>query len=66
MFEAEQQQVEQKILAYCKEHGLPEPRLTWGWIPFNGQWGIATSFFQLAAQEAEGQRGKGECGAARQ
>ncbi len=53
MFEAEQLQVEQKILAYCQEHSLPEPTLTWGWIPFNGQWGIATSFFQLAAQEAK-------------
>ncbi|HMN60916.1 MAG TPA: arginine--tRNA ligase [Anaerolinea sp.] len=53
MFEAEQQQVEQMILAYCQEKGLPEPRLTWGWIPFNGHWGIATSFFQLAAQEAK-------------
>jgi len=52
MFEAEQQQVEAKILAYCSENGLPEPKLAWGWIPFNGQWGIATSFFQLAAQEA--------------
>jgi arginyl-tRNA synthetase len=52
MFETEQKQVEQQILAYCKDRGLPEPRLTWGWIPFNGHWGIATSFFQLAAQEA--------------
>jgi arginyl-tRNA synthetase len=52
MFEAEQQQVEANILAYCRENGLPEPKLAWGWIPFNGQWGIATSFFQLAAQEA--------------
>lgn len=52
MFEAEQKQVEAKILAYCKDNSLPEPKLVWGWIPFNGQWGIATSFFQLAAQEA--------------
>ena len=52
MFETEQKQVEQQILAYCKDRGLPEPRLTWGWIPFNGHWGVATSFFQLAAQEA--------------
>jgi arginyl-tRNA synthetase len=52
MFETEQKQVEQQILAYCEDRGLPEPRLTWGWIPFNGHWGIATSFFQLAAQEA--------------
>ncbi len=52
MFEAEQKQVEERILAYCRDRGLPEPRLTWGWIPFNGHWGIATSFFQLAAAEA--------------
>lgn len=52
MFETEQKFVEDRILAYCREKGLPEPRLAWGWIPFNGHWGIATSFFQLAAQEA--------------
>jgi arginyl-tRNA synthetase len=52
MFEKEQNQVEAQIFAYCKENELPEPKLVWGWIPFNGQWGIATSFFQLAAQEA--------------
>jgi len=63
MFEAEQQQVEQRILAYCQEKGLPEPRLTWGWIPFNGHWGIATSFFQLAAQEAKLKPIQGSVGA---
>ena len=52
MFDAEQQQLEQKIRAFCAENGLPEVSLTWGWIPFNGQWGISTSFFQLAASEA--------------
>jgi arginyl-tRNA synthetase len=52
MFEVEQQQVEKQILAFCQSNDLPEPKLVWGWIPFNGQWGIATSFFQLAAQEA--------------
>jgi len=51
MFEAEQKQVEQRILAFCREKGLPEPRLSWGWIPFDGHWGISTSLFQLAAQE---------------
>ena len=51
MFEAEQKQVEDQILAFCRDNDLPEPRLSWGWIPFDGQWGIATSFFQLAAQE---------------
>jgi arginyl-tRNA synthetase len=52
MFEAEQQKLDQKIRAYCAENNLPEPSLQWGWIPFSGQWGISTSFFQLAALEA--------------
>ena len=52
MFEHEQQQMEARILAWCAENGLPEPTLQWTWIPFSGQWGISTSFFQLAAQEA--------------
>ncbi|HNR01747.1 MAG TPA: arginine--tRNA ligase [Anaerolineaceae bacterium] len=49
MFELEQKQVEAKIQAYCREQGLPAPEIKWVWIPFNGQWGISTSFFQLAA-----------------
>ncbi len=52
MFRAEQQQLDAQIRAYAAEQGLPEPSLAWGWIPFSGQWGISTSFFQLAAQEA--------------
>jgi arginyl-tRNA synthetase len=56
MFEIEQKQVEKQILAFCQANDLPEPKLAWGWIPFNGQWGIATSFFQLAAQEARSGR----------
>jgi arginyl-tRNA synthetase len=52
MFEAEQQQLEEKIRAFCAANGVPEPALNWGWIPFNGQWGISTSFFQTAAVEA--------------
>jgi arginyl-tRNA synthetase len=57
MFEAEQQQLETQIRAFAAENGLPEPVLTWGWIPFSGQWGISTSLFQLAALEA---RARGE------
>lgn len=52
MFEAEQQQLNDTIRAYCVANDLPEPTLQWGWIPFSGQWGITTSFFQLAAAEA--------------
>jgi len=51
MFEAEQSQVEAKIQAFCAQNGLPEPILKWTWVPFSGQWGISTSFFQLAAAE---------------
>jgi len=53
MFSAEQQAVENHIRAYCARIGLPDPgKLQWKPIPFSGEWGISTSFFQLAAQEA--------------
>lgn len=51
MFEAEQLGIEQKILAFCAENGLPGYAPQWNWIPFSGHWGISTPFFQLAAQE---------------
>src|SRR5512135_1106155 len=60
MFEAEQKQLEARIKAYASENGLPEPNLIWGWIPFSGQWGISTSFFQLAAQIARQASARGE------
>ena len=52
MFETEQQQIEHNIQDFCEREGLPKPALQWSWIPFSGHWGISTSFFQLAAQEA--------------
>ncbi len=52
MFETEQKQIEQTISQICAESGIPILPLQWGWIPFNGSWGITTSFFQTAAQEA--------------
>ncbi len=53
MFELEQQAIEAQIRAYCDDNGLPAPEaLQWSAIPFAGEWGMATSFFQLAAQEA--------------
>lgn len=53
MFEAESQVVEAQIRTYCAQMGLPEPdEMNWEPIPFGGEWGISTSFFQLAAQEA--------------
>lgn len=50
MFEAEQLNAENLIQEYCQEHDLPVMAIKWSWIPFNGQWGIATSFFQLASK----------------
>jgi len=52
MFEQEQQEIDSRIREFCAEQNLPEPTLQWSWIPFSGHWGITTSFFQLAAQEA--------------
>ncbi len=53
MFEAERQAVQDQIKAFCAQNNLPDPGgLTWAPIPFAGKWGISTSFFQLAAQEA--------------
>ncbi len=52
MFEAEQAHIGEQIKAFCAQQELPVPNLLWSWIPFSGQWGISTSFFQLASQEA--------------
>ncbi len=52
MFENEQKTIEEKIRTFLAEQGLPEFDLQWSWIPFGGHWGISTSFFQVAAQEA--------------
>ncbi|KAA3645808.1 MAG: arginine--tRNA ligase [Chloroflexi bacterium] len=53
MFEQEQQAIEEQIRAYCKQQDIPSTEeLKWARIPFSGEWGIATSFFQTAANEA--------------
>ena len=57
MFEVEQKAVETKILAYCEQHSYPLPEFRWSWIPFSGQWGISTSFFQLAAKSFGTEKG---------
>jgi arginyl-tRNA synthetase len=61
MFDAEQQAVEAEISAYCAENGLPQPEaIHWNPIPFAGEWGISTPFFQLAAQQIRLQKEDGE------
>lgn len=58
MIEAELKAAEDVIRNYCAEAGLPDPgALQWSPIPFAGEWGVSTSFFQLAAQEARSQAG---------
>jgi len=53
MFGVEQKSIEAAIRSYCIQHQLPDPSsIQWSPIPFSGEWGISTSFFQLAAQEA--------------
>jgi arginyl-tRNA synthetase len=52
MFQAEQQIIEDKIKAFCAQNGIPLAELKWTPIPFSGEWGISTSFFQTAADQA--------------
>jgi arginyl-tRNA synthetase len=53
MFDKERATVEGKIIAYLKRDNLPSPEMIkWTRIPFSGEWGISTSFFQAAADEA--------------
>jgi arginyl-tRNA synthetase len=53
MFLAEQHAVESQIQLFLTNEELPESgELKWSPIPFSGEWGISTSFFQIAALEA--------------
>jgi len=53
MFDLERQAITEQIQAYCTDKAIPLTKtLKWNSIPFNGEWGISTSFFQVAAQEA--------------
>lgn len=53
MFEVAQQSITTKIQSYCSENDIPQlEAITWQPIPFSGEWGISTSFFQIAALEA--------------
>lgn len=53
MFEHEQQQIEKQIKTYLQQNDIPIPdELKWSSIPFSGEWGTSTSFFEIAAMEA--------------
>ncbi|MFN8411589.1 MAG: arginine--tRNA ligase [Anaerolineales bacterium] len=53
MFQKEQQLIEEKIKEFCKANEIALAELKWQPIPFAGEWGFATSFFQTAANEAK-------------
>ena len=57
MFQQAQQLIEEKIKAYCAANDIPLAELKWQPIPFSGEWGISTSFFQTAANEARAGKG---------
>ena len=52
MFQQEQQLIEGKIKVFSAANEIPLAELKWQPIPFSGEWGISTSFFQTAANEA--------------
>jgi len=53
MFEEDKQTLETQILDILTQNQIPAPQeLKWSSIPFSGEWGISTSFFQTAADEA--------------
>jgi len=60
MFDAEQQAIATKIKDFCQQRDIPLAELKWQPIPFSGEWGISTSFFQTAANEARAGKGKGK------
>ena len=52
MFVKEQESAENRIRNICEKNRIELAELKWTSIPFSGKWGISTSFFQTAAQEA--------------
>lgn len=53
MFDQERAAIEKEIRAFCQAESLPAPaEIIWSQIPFSGEWGLSTSLFQLAANEA--------------
>ena len=54
MFASEQVEAEKRILSILHDHDLALlDALEWTAVPFEGEWGISTSFFKLAAREAQ-------------
>ncbi len=60
MFQDIQQIIEDKIKNWCVANGITLATLKWTAIPFSGEWGIATSFFQTAADETRSEKSTGK------
>jgi arginyl-tRNA synthetase len=57
MFQKETRTLEKQIVELLQDQDIPvQDDLDWSPVPFSGEWGIATSFFKLAAQEAKSGR----------
>ncbi len=57
MFEQEQQLIEERVKGFCAQNNIELAELKWQAIPFSGEWGLTTSFFQTAANEARAGKG---------
>ncbi len=60
MFQDIQKIIEDKIKAWCAANGITLAPLKWTAIPFSGEWGMSTSFFQTAADEARSGKSTGK------
>lgn len=60
MFNDIQQIIEEKIKVICAANDIALAALKWTSIPFAGEWGMATSFFQTAADAARAGKGGGK------
>ncbi len=60
MFASEKEPIEERIKSFCAAQDIPLAPLKWQAIPFSGEWGISTSFFQTAADEARAGKGTGK------
>jgi arginyl-tRNA synthetase len=58
MFADIQNSIDARIRALFSQQQIPLAELKWQAIPFSGEWGISTSFFQTAADEARSEKGK--------
>ena len=57
MFNDFQKLLESKVKSICDANGITLAPLAWKPIPFAGEWGMSTSFFQTAADEARSGKG---------